>query len=203
MWCRRTRHVRALVCPKERMSTRFFDDGRLIYDFGEPFVVRCPRCARRAVVARLDVAKLNKIDMGENSESAAYPLMDALFAPRRLVCAHCGHTRDWPHPQRPAPRLTQAPLRPTGPAVSIGGPYDWYFRLPLWLQTPCCGHVLWACNADHLDYLYRFVTADLRAGNPHRNKSLASRLPDWMKSAKNRIPVTHGLQRLGELVDRE
>ena len=152
-----------------------------MYEFGETFLVRCPRCARRAVVARLN--------MGEKSESTDYPLMDALFAPRRLVCAHCGHTRDWPHPRRQERRISQSPLRQTGLAVSIGGPYDWYFRLPLWLQTPCCGHVLWACNADHLDYLFHFVTADLREGNPHRNKSLASRLPDWMKSGKNRVQV--------------
>ena len=42
------------------------------------------------------------------------------------------------------------------------------------------------------------LSSDLREGNPHRNQSLASRLPDWMKSSKNRAPVTHGLQRLRE-----
>jgi hypothetical protein len=97
----------------------------------------------------------------------------------------------------------QSIFQQTTGSIWIGGPYDWYFQLPLWLQTPCCGQILWAYNADHLAFLFSYVTADLREGNPHRNQSLASRLPGWMKSGKNRAQVTHGLQRLWERLGQE
>src|SRR5215212_7033778 len=66
---------------------------------------------------------------------------------------------------------------------------DWYFGLPLWLQTPCAGQVLWAWNEWHLDWMERYVAADLRERTPNINMSLASRLPRWIKSAKNRDEV--------------
>lgn len=67
-------------------------------------------------------------------------------------------------------------------APAVGG-------LDLWLQTPCRGHVLWAYDAEHLDFLERYVRAALREREPNRNAGLASRLPGWLKSAKNRHAV--------------
>src|ERR1044071_5867412 len=89
----------------------------------------------------------------------------------RLVCAHCGYTAEAAH-------LT-------------------YFRGPgreglrLWLETACCGETLWAWNAAHLDYLERYVRAELRERVPDArwgwaNQSVVSRLPRWISSAKNR-----------------
>lgn len=81
---------------------------------------------------------------------------------------------------------------------------DWYFGLPLWLQTPCCGHTLWAYNADHRAYLEAYVRATLRTAPPHaqpsRNRTLASRLPLWMKRKENREDVLRGLARLERLL---
>ncbi len=67
--------------------------------------------------------------------------------------------------------------------------------LDLWLQTPCGGRVLWACDEAHLDFLERYVAAGLREQEAG-NASLASRLPAWMKSRKNRAAVLRGLHRL-------
>jgi hypothetical protein len=78
---------------------------------------------------------------------------------------------------------------------------DDYFELPLWLQTPCCGEVLWAYNERHISFLEDFVGARLRervrdGKYGWSNRSLASRLPAWIKSAKNRDEVMKGLSRL-------
>jgi hypothetical protein len=82
----------------------------------------------------------------------------------------------------------------------MGAPVDWYFHLPLWLQTPCCGETLWAYNAAHLAFLEDYVRATLRehARGPHgwRNQALANRLPKWMAEAKNRAEVLKGLEQL-------
>ena len=104
-----------------------------------------------------------------------------LFTPRRLTCARCGYARDGD----------------TGP-LWIGGPVDWYFHQPLWLQTPCAGHTLWAYNAEHLAFLEGYVGAGLRQRRPNVNRSLASRLPRWLLDAKLRADVLVGTRRLRE-----
>jgi hypothetical protein len=73
---------------------------------------------------------------------------------------------------------------------------DDYFGLPLWLQTRCCGHVLWANNEGHLLFLERYVGAKLRERVPNRNGSLPSRLPTWIKLARNRDELLRCLARL-------
>jgi hypothetical protein len=80
--------------------------------------------------------------------------------------------------------------------VPNGAPVDHSTGLPLWLQTPCAGQVLWAWNTWHLDFIGRYVSADLRERTPNINTSLASRLPRWIKSAKHRDEVLKGIARL-------
>jgi hypothetical protein len=75
----------------------------------------------------------------------------------------------------------------------MGSSRDWYFGLPLWLQTPCCGKTLWAYNEAHLDYVEHFVRATHREEMPD---ALAHRLPSWMKSAKHRDELLRGIGRL-------
>ena len=72
-------------------------------------------------------------------------------------------------------------------------PTDSYFGANLWLQTDCVGESLWAFNKRHLEYLEDFVSAKHRQRNPNvdtwMSSSLASRLPKWLKAAKNREQV--------------
>lgn len=56
--------------------------------------------------------------------------------------------------------------------------------------------MLWAYNSDHLAFLRGYVEADLREREPNANASLASRLPKWLKSAKNRESVLRAVKRL-------
>jgi hypothetical protein len=83
---------------------------------------------------------------------------------------------------------------PIGYAIH-NDPFDWYVHLPLWLQAPCCGHVLFAYNSAHLSYLAAFVSADLREVS-HNTWSLVSRLPQWMQLEHNRGAVLQGVKRL-------
>ncbi|MCP2327328.1 hypothetical protein HDA40_005835 [Hamadaea flava] len=72
--------------------------------------------------------------------------------------------------------------------------------LPLWLAVPFRGRVLWAINADHLTFLENYVAADLRETAPG-NSRLASRIPAWIKSAKNRDDILRALARLRARLD--
>ena len=154
-------------------TSRFQDAGQTIYDFGDEFLVHCPRCGRRAKVAPVAAA----------AESGAA----ALFSPHRCVCLACGFIQEW-----------------RGKRLSIGrDAVDWYFGLRLWLQTPCCGHILWAYNAEHLAFLEAYIQATLREQRsvPNRNRALTSRLPLWMKRRQNRADVLKGIARLKRLLE--
>ncbi len=158
------------------MALRFHDLGQTLEDFRRVYIVRCPQCGGRAQVVPLAGDTL------------------AVAVPRRLVCPHCGLTKDRAAQTYP-PREQDA----------------WYDQLELWLQTPCCGETLWAYNKEHLDFLEQYVAATLRerthpdgttrSQTPARNSTLASRLPAWIKSAKNREAVLKGIGKLRQMLD--
>jgi hypothetical protein len=159
------------------VSTRLRDSRLTVYDLGGEFLVRCPRCGGRARVASLGV------DPSRPTHWIA-----------RCTCLQCGYQRE----------------RPSGTAV-IHQDVDWYFGLPLWLRTPCRGHTLWAYNAQHLAFLDDYVRATFReapsvdgmagADGQARNRTLASRLPRWIKSGRHREDILAGIERLKRLLD--
>jgi len=86
-------------------------------------------------------------------------------------------------------------------------PSDGYFDYRLWLKTSCRGNSLWAFNIRHLELLENFVTAELKE-NPkdehgYANSSIASRLPKWIKSSKNRKQVLSCIQKLKQMAISE
>ena len=87
--------------------------------------------------------------------------------------------------------------------ISIGDSVDWCFHLPLWIKAPCCGHELWAYNYHHLSWLKKYVGAELRERKENKsygwlNRSLGSRLPSWIKDAKNRSSILDAIRKLEE-----
>lgn len=80
-------------------------------------------------------------------------------------------------------------------------PTDSYFGFDLWLKTGCVGESLWAFNKRHLRFLESYVSANIRERERHdewgwHNSSLASRLPKWLKSAKNRESILKAINEL-------
>lgn len=164
--------VRVIVAKR----TRTHDDGRTAAAFIDKVLVACPRCGRAATVT------------GTGTNSAGLPA--GTPRPARLICRHCGVTRA----QRLAPGVTR------GYRLAADG-RDPYFGLLLWLATPTRHGVLFAFNADHLAALQAIVGARLRERHTLpptslRNATMLSRLPRWMKLARNRDEVLHGLARL-------
>lgn len=89
----------------------------------------------------------------------------------------------------------------TNPGVGSWG-NGTFMGLKLWLRTNCCGNLLWAYNKEHLDFLDGYINASLREALPNMNQSLASRLPYWMKSGKNRAELAKGIMRLRNKLER-
>lgn len=79
-------------------------------------------------------------------------------------------------------------------------PDDGYFGFDLWLQVYCCSHSLYAFTTRHLDLLESYIKADLRERQQQekgwRNASVASRLPHWIKSSKNREQLIKAIYKL-------
>ncbi len=104
-----------------------------------------------------------------------------LFAPRRLVCTKCVYRKDW-----------------NGKQILTGSNVDWFFRLPLWLEISCCGSILWAYNEKHLEFLEKYVSAKLRERTKKGRNSFLSKLPHWIKRAKNRDEILKAIGKLKE-----
>ncbi len=158
-------------------AERFRDDGRTIDDFTVDVLVRCPRCDATAHVRSAPATSVASADARPTR-----PWNEL----RRVVCAACSFTRT--QPRR---------------SVAFGGPFDPYFRLPLRLQAPCLGHVLWVYNAAHLDHLLDFIEASVReryVGEPARSTSMVERLPEWMVTANHRDDVSSTLRSFRRLL---
>ena len=154
------------------MNDKRQDDGVTIFHFADHFLVRCPKCDAQANVRKTD----SKPWLPRNA---------------RFTCSKC-------------------PLVEDGSLMgwSDRDPVDWVFHYPLWLQANCRGNVLWAYNPAHLDFLESYVTAKHRTGLRSKdgerrlrlNSTLASRMPAWIGSAKNRELVLKTITRLRQTI---
>lgn len=94
---------------------------------------------------------------------------------RRMTCSQCAATRQGLY------------LSP-----SMG--------LALWYSADTRHGTLYAFNAEHLDYIERYVqslrrTVETEPGGL-RNRALHARLPLWVKSAKNRDEILKAIARM-------
>ena len=121
----------------------------------------------------------------ESHEDDGHAQYVSYISSARLICIHCGYSKE---------------EKRSYSFAGVTGPCDWLLHRELYLQVPCCGKVLWAYNPEHLAFMEDYIRATIRESVPTNNKSLVSRLPTWMKSAKNREQVLQGLQKLRMLL---
>lgn len=164
------------------MKKQFKNEHRMLESFGYEFLVICPNCSKQSKV----------ISLGEYQ-----PYYTGVT--KRFRCLYCGLTKDIV----PKKNCFNQAIISYGNSwregfINIGGAFDCHFGYPLYLQIPCCGHTLWAYNLEHLDYLEKYVEAELREHHPYY-LSVESRLPIWMKTAKNRDAVLKAITKLKQM----
>ncbi|MEL7118315.1 MAG: hypothetical protein AAFO07_02710 [Bacteroidota bacterium] len=134
-------------------------------EFIDEIMVICPQCQDRAVV----------ISDKSNRRNT------------RLSCMNCGLTKKW-NGNPSTYYISKKEYKNFG--ILLGHPFDCYFNLPLWYTVDVKGHTLFAYNLNHLDFLEQFISSTVRNRSKTTygwsNKSLESRLPKWIQSAKNR-----------------
>lgn len=162
---------------------RFKTERTHLQSFGGYFLVKCPECDECARV---------KVDR----ETESFRV--------RFGCAHCGCLKSWIPKSRAVYHGRRVSSFGEGECW-VGGPVDWYFHFPLWLQGNSCGELLWAYNGEHLAWLKGFVAAKHRERSRDEkwgwsNQEMASRLPLWIKSAHNREKVLSTIARLERMI---
>ena len=74
-----------------------------------------------------------------------------------------------------------------------------YFGLELWYLSSFQGKPVWALNCKHLEYLIKYLSADLRLKPSDAIwKSQSDHLPTFMKTAKNRDRIVKLLKKMQE-----
>jgi hypothetical protein len=79
---------------------------------------------------------------------------------------------------------------------SSGAASDPLFNLPLWLQTEIRGNLFWAYNRRHLQDIKTYVQAKLRERQSDGYTTMVERLPQFIKSAKNRDAILKAIDQL-------
>ena len=189
----------ALKMPETK---RFADPGLTLYDLATHFVVHCPKCQGKALVASK-----------ENGQ--------------KLTCTNCFHVEKPGHWYGAHTAYVSVKCRECHAQITHSAPWngvwkklgtrcpecddvceyeahisrhymhkglmtDSVYGLPLWLQKTFRGDLFWAFNYEHLEVIHQYVAANLRErGISPRNtikksSAMVARLPSFVTKAGNR-----------------
>lgn len=184
-------------------AMRFQDKNFTLHNFDNEIFVECPKCNKRATVTKdnpnsfftsrtLKCPNCFYSQTGRNETYAVelncscshcatelrvnIPKVNEKKETISVKCPKCGHTENY----RPK-NITQQWI-----FDHTGKPSEKYFGLPLWLNEDFRGNSFWAYNYKHLEYLKDYIAADLRERNGRLGWTMVEKLPEWMKSGKNR-----------------
>ena len=183
----------------EFSNQRFTDSSQTLHDFSLHILVHCPRCEKKAFVQTDPLTRKSELKCLECHHSEKqekwYGEVDLVIRQRCDACGKWIEERIRENKVKyPTILVTCAyckqekaykPLREKVLTTSRL-PTDPIFGLQLWLQAEFGGYVLWAYNHQHLHYLKDYIAARLREKNGISRRTLALKLPQFIKSAKNR-----------------
>lgn len=200
---------------------RFQDENKFLGSFDYEILVKCPKCESKASVKReyekdckcgkcsvqifeckncfhkLEEPVRQYIAYGNPYCSNCFEkfefesqILNTKPEKYKTKCPHCSFQEEW------KPKIREILQLPSNDGLKK----DKWFNLTLWFQKEVDGNVFWAYNQDHIQYLERYIEAGLRERNSkmNYNSSLVSRLPKFVKSAKNREKLLKVLKKWKE-----
>ncbi len=190
---------------------RFGDDHTYLAEFLDEVFVRCPRCSTAGIVEATvpysqSTPRFTCAGCALRLEGRHSRWFGTRSGGAHCRCGRCGRelSRQIVGDQNASNEvdlrcsecdsLTSA--RVQWSHSRPGQPHEPAFGLELLLQAPCKGHTLWAYNPRHLEFIAEYVAATIRERTPNFNATLASRLPDWIKVAKNRPAVLRAVRQI-------
>jgi hypothetical protein len=100
----------------------------------------------------------------------------------RMFCVNCGYNKE-----------VTTKIGKNG-YLSIAA--NSWFEADLWLSAPFKNEQFWAYNAEHLSYLERYISADLREQHKRSHFTLLEKLPKFYHEAKNREGLLKIIEKL-------
>lgn len=180
-------------------ENRFSDPGHTLADMATHFVVHCPKCAGKANInpeGRLACSACFYVEAPGHWYGAA-------TASVQVKCRDCHHqlfrSVAWDGKWQKLAMKCENCGDECAYEAHISRQYfdkgqktDPVFGLPLWLQDDFRGELFWAYNYEHLETLQHYIAAKLRErgisprNTIRKNSAMLSRLPGFIKQAKNR-----------------
>lgn len=161
------------------MKTRFNGYEKTNDDFLKEILVVCPTCNKQALVKAF----------GPNSKQVEVET--------KVTCTHCGYNKILLEKPKDKIHFNDGKIWEVR-HFYMNTNIDPYFGLPLWLQKNFPEGLVWAYNLEHLGFLEKHIAAELRERTLDAilNRSIASRLPKWMTTAKNRGEILKTINQL-------
>jgi hypothetical protein len=188
--------------------------------FSKEVFVCCPHCDKRATVITEFSEYYVPFPMRSDTKTKfrcnnCYKPIDEklwfgpiIISPANAKCGNCGNSfKDEQRVVNKLPRQMKVKCKVCETEKYYDAKYkltyanndqatDPYFGLPLWLKVPFDQYILWAYNFEHLTYLKEYVAAKLRETTRGGKHSLAWKLPNFIKIAKNRDRILKYIERL-------
>jgi transcription elongation factor Elf1 len=193
-------------------NIRFKDEGATIWSYLNRIFVYCPNCSKRALVSKegngyFGQVKINcpNCHYSQEGRRKTYDMELKFFCPDcaervekviddvavkkdkiKVKCPNCGLTQAY------KPRYVEKEwvFNTRGEAT------DPFYKLPLWLSGQIKNNTFWAYNYDHLKYLKGYIEAKLRTRSGRSYTSMVEKLPNWIKSKKNRDELITLIEKL-------
>ncbi|MBK6573744.1 MAG: hypothetical protein IPG21_14940 [Saprospiraceae bacterium] len=192
---------------------RYESEPIRLYDLMNEFAVHCPRCQGRANVS---VPQLFDFKNGVLKCTACHFSEKAKDRIRYKVSskAKCRQCLEWLiidiAERKSIPKYVNVTCEACNTVNRISenwesyqlkyhasGTIDPVFGLPLWYAGSVKGELIWAYNQKHLTEIENYVRATLRERTTDRFKmTMVEKLPDFIKSAKNREEVLKTLEKM-------
>ncbi|TSJ42696.1 hypothetical protein FO440_00445 [Mucilaginibacter corticis] len=184
---------------------RFQDENLGVSFFEHEIFVKCPKCEKRATIVKEDPSsyfskrvlkcpncfysqvgrhQTFKVELKCHCSHCAAEINVSMKKVNEkkdsiaVRCLQCGNTDSY--------KPKNIPIEWFYKEIVEGKPTERYFGLPLWLSEGFRGESFWAYNYEHLAYLKKYISADLRERNDRTHWTLVEKLPNWIKAGKNR-----------------
>lgn len=141
-------------------------------DFITTIQVTCPKCKAQALV------------LGGQPDKAITDYETEV----RFSCTPCGFSLKYANIPKFTVYTNSKGQAVTSRLLIQNAPCDPFFGFDVWYQVEMKHGLLWAYNLEHLTVIENYIAGKQRTRNglPYKNNSMGSRLPQWMKVAKNR-----------------
>ena len=193
--------------------TRFKDENYTINNFQNEVFVECPKCSKRAIIKKENPnsywsertltcpnchfsqkgrKETFRVELKCNCSNCSaeinviIPHVNEKKESIAVKCKKCGVTQNYEPRNIPQEWIFS----------DTGKSNEMYFGLPLWLSSNFRSYNFWAYNYEHLEYLKKYISANLRERNNRTHSTMVEKLPDWMKSNKNREKIIKIIEEL-------